>query len=115
MRGSAAGAARASLQCVHARDQSGTASPRRILGATRRRDGEATLGQYSRRGVREYWIVDWRLPQVEVYRRENAALSLAETLYAQDVVQSPLLPGFSAIIAQFFEGIPAEIGDGEPA
>ena len=33
-----------------------------------RRDREAKLKLYSRRGVLEYWIVDWRTQQVEVYR-----------------------------------------------
>src|SRR3989442_5252167 len=46
-----------------------------------RRDREAKLKLYSRRGVLEYWIVDWRTQQVEVYRREALALRLVATLY----------------------------------
>ena len=42
------------------------------------RDREAKLKLYSRRGVREYWIIDWRLRQVEVYRREQQALRNGE-------------------------------------
>jgi Uma2 family endonuclease len=34
-----------------------------------RRDRETKLGLYSRRGVDEYWIVDWRQHRVEVFRR----------------------------------------------
>src|SRR6266498_570825 len=34
-----------------------------------RRDRDVKLSLYSRRGVDEYWIVDWRARQVEVYRR----------------------------------------------
>ncbi|HWC76441.1 MAG TPA: Uma2 family endonuclease, partial [Blastocatellia bacterium] len=35
-----------------------------------RRDREAKLKLYSRRDVREYWIVDWTTQSVEVYRRK---------------------------------------------
>jgi Uma2 family endonuclease len=69
-------------------------------GATNeRRDREAKLKLYSRRGVLEYWIVDWRAQQVEVYRREELALRLGATLYPADVLQSPLLPGFACQVA----------------
>ena len=67
-----------------------------------RRDREAKLKLYSRRGVHEYWIVDWRQRQVEVYRREQAALRLIETLFEQDELRSPLLPDFSCRVAQLF-------------
>jgi Uma2 family endonuclease len=50
---------------------------------------------YSRRGVREYWIADWRDVAVQIYRRENTALRLVATLTADDMLTSPLLPGFS--------------------
>jgi len=60
-----------------------------------RRDREAKLKLYESRGIREYWIVDWRLQQLEVYRRDQAMLRLVSTLFAEDVLPSPLLPGFS--------------------
>lgn len=60
------------------------------------RDRELKLSLYSRRGVREYWIANWRDVTVQVYRRENAALRLVATLTADDLLTSPLLPGFSA-------------------
>ena len=47
-----------------------------------RRDREAKLKLYSTRGVQEYWIVDWRLQQIEVYRRDNAVLRLIATLFS---------------------------------
>ncbi len=67
-----------------------------------RRDRATKLKLYSRRGVQEYWIVDWRKRQVEVYRREQAALHLIETLFGGDELRSPLLPGFSCRVAQLF-------------
>lgn len=70
--------------------------------ANERRDRQAKLGLYSRRGVLEYWIVDWMQRLVEVYRRERGALKLAATLYADDVLESPMLPGFSCQVAKLF-------------
>jgi Uma2 family endonuclease len=67
-----------------------------------RRDREAKLKLYESRGVREYWIVDWRIQQLEVYRRDQAMLRLVATLFADDVLTSPLLPGFSCPVAQLF-------------
>lgn len=61
----------------------------------RRRDRELKLRLYSRQGVEEYWIVDWRTQTVQVYRRQQAGLHLAVTLSGQDVLTSPLLPGFA--------------------
>jgi Uma2 family endonuclease len=67
-----------------------------------RRDAEAKLKLYSVRGVLEYWIVNMQTPSVAVYRRENAVLKLTATLYPQDELTSPLLPGFSCLVSQFF-------------
>jgi Uma2 family endonuclease len=63
--------------------------------ANEARDLEIKLKLYSRQGVREYWIVDWRDATVRVYRREKAVLHLIATLTAEDNLESPLLPGFS--------------------
>ena len=76
--------------------------------ANEQRDREAKLGVYSRRGVREYWIADWQLRQVDVYRRVEMALRLAGTLLESDVLQSPLLPGFALPLGELFAGIPPE-------
>ncbi|HAX88673.1 MAG TPA: hypothetical protein DCY91_21015, partial [Cyanobacteria bacterium UBA11370] len=67
-----------------------------------RRDQEVKLKLYSSRGVQEYWIVNWQLQQIEVYRREQASLRLIATLFSNDVLSSPLLPGFNCSIAQLF-------------
>jgi hypothetical protein len=39
-----------------------------------RRDREFKLRLYSRRGVSEYWIVNWQERRLEIYRREEAIL-----------------------------------------
>jgi len=67
-----------------------------------RRDREAKLKLYASRGVQEYWIVDWRLRQVEVYRREQATLRLIATLFAGDQLSTPLLPGFTCPLTRLF-------------
>jgi Uma2 family endonuclease len=72
-------------------------------GATNtRRDREMKLKLYSRRGVLEYWIVNWQERYIEIYRREQAALKLQSTLYETDVLQSPLLPSFSCPVSEIF-------------
>lgn len=60
------------------------------------------LKLYGERGVLEYWIINWRSPQVELYRRQYAALQLVCTLFLGDEITSPLLPGFSCAVAQLF-------------
>ena len=67
-----------------------------------RRDRESKLRLYSQRGVREYWIVEWRTKRLEVYRREQAALKLVATLLAEDELTSPLLPAFKVPMARLF-------------
>ena len=71
-----------------------------------RRDREVKLKLYSRRGVHEYWVVDWRQRRVEVHRREDTELRLTATLYASDLLRSPLLPGFVCPVAELFPGLP---------
>ena len=70
-----------------------------------RRDREIKLKLYSRRGILEYWVVSWQERRLDVYRREDAALKLYSTLYANDLLQSPLLPGFSFQVSQLFDEI----------
>lgn len=67
-----------------------------------RRDREAKLKLYSIKGVQEYWIVDWRTQQIEVYQRQNTKLVQVATLFINDIISSPLLPGFSCQVKQFF-------------
>ena len=75
-------------------------------GSTKqRRDREAKLKLYSRRGVIEYWIVDWLGQFIEVYRHLNTHLELVATLTNGDQLESPLLPGFSEKVDALFAGL----------
>jgi Uma2 family endonuclease len=67
-----------------------------------RRDRDLKPRLYSARGVQEYWIVDWRAQQIQVYRREKTALGLVATLYISDELTSPLLPGFACPVERLF-------------
>lgn len=70
--------------------------------ANERRDRDTKLSLYSRRGVDEYWIVDWRARTVEVYRRSEEALMLTSRLLGEDVLTSPQLPGFRCPISSLW-------------
>lgn len=74
--------------------------------ANERRDREAKLQLYSRRGVSEYWIVSWMHRSIDVYRRDQSQLHHVATLFEIDKIESPLLPGFFCEIALLFERIP---------
>ena len=67
-----------------------------------KRDKETKLKLYSNRGVREYWIVDWRLKEVEIYRRFQGKLTFINTLIHDDIITSDLLPDFSCQVSEFF-------------
>jgi Uma2 family endonuclease len=77
--------------------------------ANEKRDRDAKLKLYSRRGVQEYWIVDWRRRSVEIFRRKNARLFLAATLAERDALATPLLSGFSCPVSELFARIPRKI------
>jgi Uma2 family endonuclease len=74
--------------------------------ANEKRDREAKLKLNSRRGVSEYWIIDWQRRQLEVYRRRDLALHLFATLQAEDTLVTQLLPGFSCSLATLFAQVP---------
>jgi len=67
-----------------------------------RRDRETKLKLYTSRGVQEYWILDWRLKQIEVYCRQTGLLQLVGTLFAGDSLTSSLLPGFACDVERLF-------------
>ena len=70
------------------------------------RDRQTKLKLYSRRGVQEYWIVDWMARQVDAYRRVRRRLQHIETLLPQDEITSPLLPGFACRVSFLFFMLP---------
>ena len=70
-----------------------------------RRDREIKPKLYSRRNVKEYWIVNWLERTFEVYRRENAVLALYKTLDESDVLDTPPLPGLTFHIGDIFAGL----------
>lgn len=67
-----------------------------------RRDRRAKLDLYSRRGVAEYWIVDWIQHEIEVFRREEGVLKQVATLSHHDQLESPLLPEFTCLVSALF-------------
>jgi Uma2 family endonuclease len=92
-------------------DDSGhlTAAPELVVevlsGSTQdqKRDRETKLKLYSAYGVLEYWIVDREQKMIEVYRRDNGQLQRVLSLYANDVLTSPLLPDFQCSVGSIFE------------
>jgi Uma2 family endonuclease len=70
--------------------------------ANERRDRQVKLKLYASQGVQEYWLADRRLCQIQVYRRERGMLKLVSTLFAEDELTSPLLPGFSCSVGDLF-------------
>lgn len=66
------------------------------------RDLELKVSLYSRYGVLEYWIADWRDRTLLIYRRQDARLVRVATLTAEDTLTSPLLPGFEVPVARLF-------------
>ncbi len=74
----------------------------------RHRDREAKLKLYSRDGVDEYWIVDWRERLVELFRRDRQqdVLQFVASLASRDTLESPHLPGFRFVVGRLFDGLP---------
>ena len=78
-----------------------------ILSEGNRRHDEMTKRKlYESFGVPEYWIVDPVLETIKVYRMNDGAYTRAAewSLEADDVITSPLLPGFECRLADVFEG-----------
>ena len=71
---------------------------------TRKTDETTKRKLYDRFGVLEYWVVDPELETVKVYRRREGAFGRAVELGAEveDVLTTPLLPGFSAALREVF-------------
>lgn len=71
--------------------------------ADKRRDRDVKLKLYSREQVQEYWIVDWRNEQIEIYRPDNSGtLTLDRTLSKNDDLTSFTLPNFICSLSEIF-------------
>lgn len=71
--------------------------------ANQERDRERKAALYERRGLEEYWIVDWQAETVDLFRREGAHLRHAAALGSGDVLRSPRLPGLEVPVKRLFE------------
>jgi len=70
--------------------------------SNQQRDRQAKLKLYGRRGVQEYWIVNGQEHEVEIYRHDGTSLNFSGTLRIDDLLESPLLPGFSCQVSKLF-------------
>jgi Uma2 family endonuclease len=70
--------------------------------ANERRDRETKLARYDRYGVTEYWIGDRVARRVDVYRRDSGSLSLVAQVQADELLTSPLVPGFACPVETLF-------------
>ncbi len=70
-----------------------------------RRDRNIKLALYSRRDVKEYWVVNWRERTIEVYRHTNGILTLDTTLNEGDTLETPLFPGLRCQVSQLFSSM----------
>lgn len=68
----------------------------------RRRDLEIKRRLYAKYGVAEYWIVDNDDRAIAIYRLQNQVLESAATFRDDDVLTSPLLPGFELTVRSIF-------------
>ncbi len=77
------------------------------------------LGRYEALGVPEYWIVDPGVGRIEIYRQETVeagaprrfARPLVVRLGRDPAIETPLIPGFSASLAEVFD--PGLAGEGD--
>lgn len=60
-------------------------------------------GLYANHGVREMWLVDPRLRQVEIYRFDQSWDSPVQTIREGKWLASPLLPAFRIRVSEIFE------------
>ena len=72
--------------------------------STRKRDAQIKRRLFERTGVREYWLVDPELDTVQVFRPVEGKLVRVAELTAEDdeTLTSPLLPGWSLGLREFF-------------
>jgi Uma2 family endonuclease len=70
--------------------------------STRRFDEVKKRRRYARARVCEYWVMDPESDAVRVNRRDGDHFQSLPELRGDDVLRTPLLPGFEAVVAHFF-------------
>lgn len=68
-----------------------------------RLDREIKFSQYALHGVTEYWLIDPYGKTTQIFRLEGNQFRRSEILGVDDVIASPLLPGFSLPLASLWE------------
>lgn len=67
-----------------------------------RRDRVVKRYLYGKYNVKEYWIVNWEVGTIEVYRHSGSGLELQATVGLQDQLATPLLPGLDIAVEAIF-------------
>jgi len=67
--------------------------------ATATRDRGEKKAIYERNGVREYWLVDWRSREVQVFRREGERWDLGRVVGERERLASSVLVGLELTVA----------------
>lgn len=74
-----------------------------ILSVSNRQlDERLKLARYELFGVREYWIVDPLVKRVHVFLPSGNRFHRTAELSAQDILTTPLLPGFEISLSDLF-------------
>lgn len=73
-----------------------------LLPSTFYKDLRPKMTAYSQFGVQEYWIVDPEKQSIEVHTHGGEGLQLARSFSSEEVLESPLLPGFRLTVASIF-------------
>jgi Uma2 family endonuclease len=69
---------------------------------TEARDRGPKMKTYARHGIGEYWIVDPDSQTIEVHRLSSQGYQSAEKCAKDDVLATPLLPGFALPVGSIF-------------
>lgn len=77
-----------------------------ILSTNKKYDQEEKKYLYELHEVREFWLVDVKKKQVEVYENVRKEFVLKQKAYLGDTIRSILLPGFTIAADYLFREIP---------
>jgi Uma2 family endonuclease len=70
---------------------------------TRRVDLQTKRDLYERAGVREYWVIDGEMNRIAIHRRaSDGRMPQVADLSESDTLTTPLLPGFSLPLQEYF-------------